>query len=68
MEKAGFSRQIPGADYSNNAFFRDDDPEKNTYLLQQSQVSFDFPQTLGVRLVDGRFFPVNMAPIPHPSL
>jgi putative ABC transport system permease protein len=56
VEQAGFSRQVPGMDYSNNAFFRDDDPEKNTYLLQQSQVSFDFPQTLGVRLVDGRFF------------
>ncbi|TFH49206.1 MAG: FtsX-like permease family protein [Bacteroidia bacterium] len=56
VEKAGFSTQIPGMDYSNNAFFRDQDPEKNTYLLQQSQVSFDFPQTLGVRLLDGRFF------------
>ena len=56
VEKAGFSVQMPGMDYSNNAFFRDDDPEKNTYLLQQSQVSFDFPQTLGVRLVSGRFF------------
>lgn len=56
VEKAGFSTQMPGMDYSNNAFFRDDDPEMNTYLLQQSQVSFDFPQTLGVRLVDGRFF------------
>ena len=56
VEKAGFSRQLPGMNYSNNAFFRDDDPEKNTYLLQQSQVSFDFPQALGVRLVDGRFF------------
>ncbi|MBE0668941.1 MAG: ABC transporter permease, partial [Bacteroidales bacterium] len=30
VEKAGFSRQIPGMDYSNNAFFRDQDPEKNT--------------------------------------
>lgn len=56
VENAGFSRQIPGMDYSNNAFFRDEDPEKNTYLLQQSWVSFDFPQTLGVQLKDGRFF------------
>jgi putative ABC transport system permease protein len=56
VENTGFSRQMPGMDYSNNAFFRDDDPEKNTYLLQQSQVSFDFPQTLGIRLADGRFF------------
>lgn len=43
-------------DFSNNAFFRDDDPEKNTYLLQQAWVSFDFPRTLGVELVSGRFF------------
>lgn len=53
---AGFSRQVPGMDFSNNAFFRDDDPDKNTYLLQQAWVSFDFPQTLGVRLAEGRFF------------
>jgi putative ABC transport system permease protein len=53
---AGFSRQVPGMDFSNNAFFRDDDPEKNTYLLQQAWVSFDFPQTLGVELISGRFF------------
>jgi len=53
---AGFSRQVPGMDYSNNGFFRDDDPDKNTYLLQQAWISFDFPQTLGVRLAGGRFF------------
>jgi putative ABC transport system permease protein len=53
---AGFSRQVPGMDFSNNAFFRDDDPDKNTYLLQQAWVSFDFPQTLGVELASGRFF------------
>lgn len=56
VKNAGFTRQMPGMDFSNNAFFRDDDPEKNTFLLQQAQVSFDFPQTLGVRLADGRFF------------
>ncbi len=53
---AGFSRQVPGMDFSNNAFFRDDDPDKNTYLIQQAWVSFDFPQTLGVELASGRFF------------
>ena len=41
---------------SNNAFFKDDDPEKNTYLINQTNVSLDFPDALGVRLVDGRFF------------
>jgi putative ABC transport system permease protein len=56
VESVGFSRQVPGTNFNNNAFFNDEDPEKNTYLLQQAQVSFDFPQTLGVKLVDGRFF------------
>lgn len=56
IENAGFSRQVPGMEYSNNAFFRDNDAERNTYLLQQAWVSFDYPQTLGVHLVEGRFF------------
>ena len=56
VENAGFSRQVPGVNFSNNAFCRDDDPERNTYLLQQAWVSFDYPQTLGVHLVKGRFF------------
>ncbi len=53
---AGFSGTVPGQNFSNNAFFRDDDPDRNTYLLQQAQVSFDYPQTLGVKLASGRFF------------
>ncbi len=53
---AGFSRQVPGMEFSNNAFFRDDDPDKNMYLLQQAWVSFDYPQALGVKLASGRFF------------
>lgn len=56
IEKVGFSRQVPGYNFNNNAFFNDEDPEKKTYLLQQAQVSLDFPQALGVHLVDGRFF------------
>jgi len=56
VEKVGFSRQVPGTNFSNNAFFNDEDPEKKTYLLQQAQVSLDFPEALGVHLIDGRFF------------
>jgi putative ABC transport system permease protein len=56
VENVGISRQVPGTNFNNNAFFNDEDPEKRTYLLQQAQVSLDFPQTLGVKLVDGRFF------------
>jgi putative ABC transport system permease protein len=56
VEKVGYSRQVPGTNFNNNAFFNDEDAEKKTYLLQQSQVSFDFPEALGVKLTDGRFF------------
>ncbi|HEX7493437.1 MAG TPA: ABC transporter permease [Bacteroidales bacterium] len=56
VEKVGFSRQVPGTNFNNNAFFNDEDPDKKTYLLQQAQVSLDFPQALGVQLLEGRFF------------
>jgi putative ABC transport system permease protein len=56
VDKVGFSRAVPGTNFNNNAFFNDEDPEKKTYLLEQTQVSFDFPQALGVQLADGRFF------------
>jgi putative ABC transport system permease protein len=56
IEKAGFSRAVPGTEFNNNAFFNDDDPEKNTYLINQTSVSFDFPEALGVQLTEGRFF------------
>ncbi len=56
VEKVGFSRAVPGTTFSNNGFFKDEDPEKNTYLINQTWVSFDFPQALGVQLVEGRFF------------
>ncbi len=56
IEKTGFSRAVPGTEFNNNAFFNDDDPEKNTYLINQTSVSFDFPEALGVQLTEGRFF------------
>jgi len=56
VEKAGFSWALPGATFSNNGFLKDDDPEKNTFLMNQAGVSLDFPQALGVQLVEGRFF------------
>ena len=56
VENVGFSRAVPGTTFNNNAFLLDDDPDKNTYLINQTQVSFDFAQTLGVELAAGRFF------------
>ena len=56
IEKVGFSAQVPGTNFNNNVFFNDEDPEKKTYLLEQAQVSLDYPQALGVQLLEGRFF------------
>ena len=56
VEKVGFSRNLPSTSFSNNAFFNDNDPDKKTYLINQGFVSLDFPEALGVQLVDGRFF------------
>jgi putative ABC transport system permease protein len=56
VEKAGFSRAVPGTDFNYNAFFKDDDAEKNPYLINQTSVSLDFPEALGVQLTEGRFF------------
>ncbi len=53
VEKAGFSRAVPGTDFNYNAFFKDNDPEKNSYLINQTSVSLDFPEALGVQLTDG---------------
>ena len=56
VKNVGFSRAVPGTNFNNNGFLKDEDPEKNTYLLNQTQVSYDFPEALGVQLVEGRFF------------
>ncbi len=56
VENAGYSRAVPGTEFNNNGFFKDNDPEKNTYLIYQTAVSFDFPEALGARLAEGRFF------------
>jgi len=56
VEGVGFSRAIPGTSFNYNTHFKDNDPEKNTYLLNSTNVSFDFPKTLGVQLAQGRFF------------
>jgi putative ABC transport system permease protein len=56
VEDVGFSRAVPGTNFNNNAFLLDDDPDKNTYLINQTQASFDFAQTMGIELAEGRFF------------
>ena len=65
IEKVGFSRAVPGTIYNNNAFFNDEDPEKRTYLINQTQVSFDFPQALGVSFLKDDSIHVNLEAILH---
>jgi len=50
------SNSYPGVDFSNNAFFKEGESTSNTYLLNQSWVSFDIGKTFGYELVEGRFF------------
>jgi len=52
----GFFTSRSGTPFNNNGFLKDDDPEKNTYLINQTGVSLDFAQALGVQLAEGRFF------------
>jgi len=56
VKEVGFSRAVPGTTFNNNGFLKDEDPEKNTYLINQTGVSLDFAQALGVQLAEGRFF------------
>ncbi len=50
------SRTIPGKDYSNNGMLKEDDAEKNTFLLAQNWASFEYAEVMGLELVKGRFF------------
>jgi putative ABC transport system permease protein len=56
VENVANATAIPGTVFSNNAFLRDDDPEKTIFLINQTLVSFGFAETLGARLVSGRSF------------
>jgi putative ABC transport system permease protein len=50
------SQAIPGTTFNNNAFFLDNDPTKATYLINQTNISFGFPEVMGIKLAAGRFF------------
>jgi putative ABC transport system permease protein len=56
VEKVGNSSAIPGTEFNNNAFFIDNDATKATYLINQTNVSVGFAETMGVKLTDGRYF------------
>lgn len=56
IERIANATAIPGTNnFSNNAFFLDNDPGKNTYLINQDRVSFGFAETMGFKLTEGRY-------------
>ena len=61
VENISNATSIPGKIYSNNAFMLDDDPSKATYLINQSQVSFGFAETMGIKLTEGRYLSKDYA-------
>ncbi len=56
VEKVGNATAVPGKLYSNNAFFLEDDPTKTNHLIMQDQISFGYPEAMGIKLASGRFF------------
>lgn len=56
VEKAANATSIPGKLYSNNAFMLENDATKATHLIMQDQVSYGYPEALGIKLAAGRFF------------
>lgn len=56
IEKAANATSIPGKLYSNNAFLLDNDANKATHLMMQDQISYGYPEVLGIKIDEGRFF------------
>ncbi len=56
IEKAANATSVPGKLYSNNAFLLDNDATKATHLMMQDQISYGYPEALGIKLAEGRFF------------
>lgn len=56
VERAANGSSIPGKLYSNNAFVLEGDATKATHLMMQDQVSYGYPEALGIKLAYGRFF------------
>lgn len=50
------ANSYPGVNYSNNAMFLEGESSGNTYLLNQSWISYDFEKVLNFELIEGRFF------------
>jgi putative ABC transport system permease protein len=56
VEKVANSTAFPGKGFINTAIMLDDDPTKTTYMINEAVVSYGFPEVMGIKLAEGRFF------------
>jgi putative ABC transport system permease protein len=56
VENAAVSTALPGKRFNYTAVILDDDPAKTTNMVNEAVVSYGFPQVMGIKLVEGRFF------------
>jgi putative ABC transport system permease protein len=56
VEKISNSTAYPGKRFTYTAIMLDDDPAKTTNMLNEAVVSYGFPEAMGIKLTDGRFF------------
>lgn len=52
---------LPGSSFSNNAHFLEGHGMDEIYTLMSTRVSFDWAETMGVEMAEGRFFDPEMA-------
>lgn len=56
VEKAAVTTAFPGKRFNYTAILKDDDPSKTTNMVNEAVVSIGFPEAMGIKLVEGRFF------------
>lgn len=56
VEKIANSTAIPGKNFNYTAILLDDDPAKTTNMVNEAVVSYGYPETMGIKLDEGRFF------------
>ena len=53
---AAVATAVPGKRFNYTAVLLDDDPAKTTNMVNEAVVSFGFPEVMGIKLAEGRFF------------
>lgn len=56
VKKAALTTALPGKRFNYTAILLDDDPSKKTNMVNEAIVSYGFPEALGIKLTEGRFF------------